>query len=90
MRALIGKRSLSLVVGAVLLFGLGGCVGYVGVADPYYNGYYGGCYYGDCYPYRASGYYGGYGNYRKYYGKGYGGGSYYGSGGTYISSAKKK
>ena len=37
-------------------------------------------------------YYGGYGNYRKYYGKGYGGGgSYYGSGaGGYISSAKRK
>jgi capsular exopolysaccharide synthesis family protein len=37
-------------------------------------------------------YYGGYGNYRKYYGKGYGGGSsYYGSGaGGYLSSSKKK
>ena len=41
----------------------------------------------------ADTYYGGYGNYRKYYGKGYGGGgSYYGSdiGGGYITSAKKK
>jgi capsular exopolysaccharide synthesis family protein len=40
----------------------------------------------------ADTYYGGYGNYRKYYGgKGYGGsGSYYGSGTSYISSAKKK
>jgi len=40
----------------------------------------------------ADTYYGGYGNYRKYYGKGYGGsGSYYGSGsGGYLSSAKKK
>ena len=37
-------------------------------------------------------YYGGYGNYRKYYGgKGYGGDSYYGAGsGSYLSSAKKK
>jgi len=37
-------------------------------------------------------YYGGYGNYRKYYGgKGYGGDSYYGSGsGSYLSSSKKK
>jgi capsular exopolysaccharide synthesis family protein len=35
-------------------------------------------------------YYGGYGNYRRYYGKGYGAGSYYGSGsGAYISSPKK-
>lgn len=35
-------------------------------------------------------YYGGYGNYRRYYGKGYGEGSYYGSGsGAYISSPKK-
>ncbi len=36
-------------------------------------------------------YYGGYGNYRKYYGgKGYGGDSYYGSGsGSYLSSRKK-
>jgi capsular exopolysaccharide synthesis family protein len=40
----------------------------------------------------ADTYYGGYGNYRKYYGKGYGGGgSYYGSGaGGYLSSNKKK
>jgi polysaccharide biosynthesis transport protein len=40
----------------------------------------------------ADTYYGGYGNYRKYYGKGYGGGgSYYGSGvGGYLSSDKKK
>jgi capsular exopolysaccharide synthesis family protein len=40
----------------------------------------------------ADTYYGGYGNYRKYYGKGYGGGgNYYGSGvGGYISSSKKK
>jgi succinoglycan biosynthesis transport protein ExoP len=39
----------------------------------------------------ADTYYGGYGNYRKYYGKGYGGGGgYYGSGTGYISSAKKK
>jgi polysaccharide biosynthesis transport protein len=40
----------------------------------------------------ADTYYGGYGNYRKYYGKGYGGGgSYYGSGsGGYLSSSKKK
>jgi capsular exopolysaccharide synthesis family protein len=40
----------------------------------------------------ADTYYGGYGNYRKYYGKGYGGGGgYYGSGsGGYLSSAKKK
>jgi len=41
----------------------------------------------------ADTYYGGYGNYRKYYGKGYGSGeSYYGSGtgGGYISSARKK
>jgi polysaccharide biosynthesis transport protein len=42
----------------------------------------------------ADTYYGGYGNYRKYYGKGYGygGGSYYGSGssGGYLSSPKKK
>ena len=40
----------------------------------------------------ADTYYGGYGNYRKYYGKGYGGGgSYYGSGaGGYLSSGKKK
>jgi capsular exopolysaccharide synthesis family protein len=41
----------------------------------------------------ADTYYGGYGNYRKYYGKGYGsGGSYYGSGygGGYTSSIKKK
>ena len=38
----------------------------------------------------ADTYYGGYGNYRKYYGKGYGGGgSYYGSG-SYLSSGKKK
>ncbi len=39
----------------------------------------------------ADTYYGGYGNYRRYYGKeGYGGGSYYGSGsGAYISSPKK-
>ena len=40
----------------------------------------------------ADTYYGGYGNYRKYYGKGYGyggGGSYYGSG-SYISSTKDK
>jgi succinoglycan biosynthesis transport protein ExoP len=39
----------------------------------------------------ADTYYGGYGNYRKYYGKGYGGG-YYGSGtdGGYLSSSKKK
>jgi succinoglycan biosynthesis transport protein ExoP len=37
----------------------------------------------------ADTYYGGYGNYRKYYGKGYG--SYYGSGsGSYISSPTKK
>ena len=37
-------------------------------------------------------YYGGYGNYRKYYGaKGYGGsGGYYGSGSGYLSSSKKK
>ena len=37
-------------------------------------------------------YYGGYGNYRKYYGgKGYGGDSYYGSGtGSYLSPGKKK
>jgi succinoglycan biosynthesis transport protein ExoP len=37
-------------------------------------------------------YYGGYGNYRKYYGaKGYGGsGGYYGSGSGYLSSTKKK
>jgi Mrp family chromosome partitioning ATPase len=36
-------------------------------------------------------YYGGYGNYRKYYGKGYGEGSYYGSGsGAYISSPRKR
>lgn len=39
----------------------------------------------------ADTYYGGYGNYRKYYGKGYGGGgSYYGSGSGYISSANKQ
>jgi capsular exopolysaccharide synthesis family protein len=40
----------------------------------------------------ADTYYGGYGNYRKYYGKGYGGGGgYYGSGtGNVTSSAKKK
>jgi len=39
----------------------------------------------------ADTYYGGYGNYRKYYGKGYGGGGgYYGSGSGYLSSAKKK
>ena len=39
----------------------------------------------------ADTYYGGYGNYRKYYGKGYGTGSYYGSGsGEYLSSSKKK
>jgi capsular exopolysaccharide synthesis family protein len=40
----------------------------------------------------ADTYYGGYGNYRKYYGKGYGGGgTYYGSGsGGYLSSSKKK
>jgi succinoglycan biosynthesis transport protein ExoP len=39
----------------------------------------------------ADTYYGGYGNYRKYYGKGYGaGGSYYGSGSDYISSSKKR
>jgi succinoglycan biosynthesis transport protein ExoP len=40
----------------------------------------------------ADTYYGGYGNYRKYYGKGYGGGgSYYGTGaGGYLSSSKKK
>jgi capsular exopolysaccharide synthesis family protein len=39
----------------------------------------------------ADTYYGGYGNYRKYYGKGYGTGSYYGSGsGGYLSSSKKK
>ncbi len=42
----------------------------------------------------ADTYYGGYGNYRKYYGKGYGaGGGYYGSGSTgggYLSSSKKK
>jgi polysaccharide biosynthesis transport protein len=42
----------------------------------------------------ADTYYGGYGNYRKYYGKGYGygGGSYYGSGSGsgYLSSPKKK
>lgn len=39
----------------------------------------------------ADTYYGGYGNYRKYYGKGYGGGGgYYGSGTGYVSSAKKK
>jgi succinoglycan biosynthesis transport protein ExoP len=39
----------------------------------------------------ADTYYGGYGNYRKYYGKGYGGsGGYYGSGTGYLSSAKKK
>jgi succinoglycan biosynthesis transport protein ExoP len=39
----------------------------------------------------ADTYYGGYGNYRKYYGKGYGsGGSYYGSGSDYISSNKKR
>ncbi len=40
----------------------------------------------------ADTYYGGYGNYRKYYGsKGYGGsGSYYGSGSGYISPSKKK
>jgi polysaccharide biosynthesis transport protein len=40
----------------------------------------------------ADTYYGGYGNYRKYYGKGYGGGgSYYGSGsGGYLSTGKKK
>ena len=39
----------------------------------------------------ADTYYGGYGNYRKYYGKGYGAGSYYGSGsGAYISTAKRK
>jgi len=37
----------------------------------------------------ADTYYGGYGNYRKYYGKGYGGG-YYGSGTGYISTPKKK
>ncbi len=40
----------------------------------------------------AETYYGGYGNYRKYYGsKGYGGsGGYYGSGSGYLSSSKKK
>ncbi len=39
----------------------------------------------------ADTYYGGYGNYRKYYGKGYGtGGSYYGSGGGYFSPTKDK
>jgi polysaccharide biosynthesis transport protein len=40
----------------------------------------------------ADTYYGGYGNYRKYYGKGYGGGSYYGSGtgGDYVSAPKSK
>ena len=38
----------------------------------------------------ADTYYGGYGNYRKYYGQGYGGGSYYGSGSGYLSTAKKK
>ena len=39
----------------------------------------------------ADTYYGGYGNYRKYYGKGYGGGgSYYGSGSDYLSSTRKK
>ena len=40
----------------------------------------------------ADTYYGGYGNYRKYYGeKGYGGsGGYYGSGTGYLSSGKKK
>ena len=41
----------------------------------------------------ADTYYGGYGNYRKYYGKGYGGGGgYYGSssGSGYLSSSKKK
>jgi succinoglycan biosynthesis transport protein ExoP len=38
----------------------------------------------------ADTYYGGYGNYRKYYGKGYGGGgTYYGSGSGYISTTKK-
>jgi capsular exopolysaccharide synthesis family protein len=38
----------------------------------------------------ADTYYGGYGNYRKYYGKGYGGGgTYYGSGSGYIASSKK-
>ena len=36
----------------------------------------------------ADTYYGGYGNYRKYYGAGYGGG-YYGSGAGYLSSSKK-
>lgn len=39
----------------------------------------------------ADTYYGGYGNYRKYYGKGYGGGGgYYGSGTSYLSTPKKK
>jgi succinoglycan biosynthesis transport protein ExoP len=39
----------------------------------------------------ADTYYGGYGNYRKYYGKGYGGGGYYGSGseGGYFSKKKE-
>jgi succinoglycan biosynthesis transport protein ExoP len=38
----------------------------------------------------ADTYYGGYGNYRKYYGKGYGAGSYYDTSSSYISSPKKK
>ena len=37
----------------------------------------------------ADTYYGGYGNYRKYYGEGYGGG-YYGSGSGYLSTTKKR
>jgi len=37
----------------------------------------------------ADTYYGGYGNYRKYYGKGYGGSSYYGSGTGVYPSAKE-
>jgi succinoglycan biosynthesis transport protein ExoP len=37
----------------------------------------------------ADTYYGGYGDYRKYYGKGYGGG-YYGAGSGYLSETKKK
>jgi capsular exopolysaccharide synthesis family protein len=37
----------------------------------------------------ADTYYGGYGNYRKYYGKGYGG-TYYGSTGSYVATGTKK
>ena len=58
-------KPLSLAVGAMLLFGLGGCVGYYGPG--YYDPYYGGGYYdddcdeyGDCDDGYDLGYYDGY------------------------------